>query len=141
VSSLHRFRVRFGWGFGAARPRFVRLVVGALSSSDSALDSSSLLSSSSSSADSDAVGALLFLGVLVPAFAPLVPFALFAVALLDRADFTVLGVGVASAGVSAFCERALPGRSFSRPTPGWYMCLSSSIDMLAGEEAAAESSL
>lgn len=95
----HRFRVRLGGCFGA-RLRFVRLVVRALSSSDSALDSSSSSSSSSSSGDSDTVDwALLFLEALAPDF---VPFVLLAVTLLARVVFAFFGVGVASAGVSAF---------------------------------------
>jgi hypothetical protein len=53
VSVDYLFLVLLGAGFGLAR--FVRRVVGALSSSDSALDSSSSSSSSSSSADSDTV--------------------------------------------------------------------------------------
>jgi hypothetical protein len=127
-------RVRLGAGF--ARARFVRLVVGALSSADSTLDSSSS-SSSSSSTDSDAGDCALLPFALVA----LVFFPLLAFALLFRVLFAVFGVGVASAGVSACCDRALPGRVLSRPTPGVNSALSSSMDiMAAGEEAAAECS-
>jgi hypothetical protein len=130
----YRLRVRFGAGF--ARTRFVRLVVGALSSSDSTLDSS-CSSSSSPSADSDA-GDWALLPFALVAF---VLFPLLAFGLLVRVLFAVFGVGVASAGVSACCDRALPGRVLSRPTPGVNSALSSSIDiMAAGEEAAAECS-